>query len=71
MSDYHYQMTWISGVAYIQRCPRFGNYTEHGEIVRKATEQDHRDRINGRISYDPATDPNRLAWEEHVRRGGD
>jgi hypothetical protein len=35
-----------------------GNWTEHGKIVRPATDADMRALYAGQIAYDPATMPN-------------
>ena len=83
---YHQRITWVGGRPHLQRCPvsvsrlngtygvyvtRPGSYERDGEIVRPATEQDMRDMHEGRLSYDPETEPSRLAWAAHVAAGGD
>lgn len=80
----HRRITWLDGVPHVQECPvavvvpggyvyrtRPGTYAQDGVIVRPATPEDLRDMAAGRISYDSETEPVRLAWAEHVRRGGD
>jgi hypothetical protein len=66
-----YRIVWIEGKAHLQRCPLGGTYDGDGELVRPATHQDRSDMYEGRIEYDPKTNPSSLAWAEHVRNGGD
>lgn len=68
---YSYRITWIDGAAHLQRCPVGGTYNRDGEIVRPATPEDRQAMYEGRISYDPETDPSALAWRKHVDEGGD
>jgi len=53
------------------RTTRPGEYGRDGEIVRPATPEDMRAMYDGRMSYDPETEPGRLAWAAHVAAGGD
>jgi len=68
---YHHRITWVNGVAHVQRCPVGGTYDRNGEIVRVATDDDRAAMIDGRISYDPETHPGQQAWACHVAAGGD
>jgi hypothetical protein len=53
------------------RTTRPGNYATDGEIVRPATDEDRKAMYDGRLDHDSETEPGRLAWAEHVARGGD